>query len=257
MFQEYRGTNDGTELPFEWVRNVVATFDLNDLTKPIWIDPLPSETGVSWGSALLPASRSGDGHTYIYGVSNDPTNKKMHIARVPGDDLTKVDEWQYLNLSPTGSNNWMKNEKGGTTYLNGIANEYSVTPWNGQFVVISQDSTEAFSGKVRIWSGCDPFGTFGSWVGHDEVYRMPEVGLFGNYGDPDIFAYNAHAHPILQSGDRWTLSYNVNSFDNRWSDAGAHFRDPSIYKPRFVSFRLVPGAGTRASKQFKLADLPN
>ncbi|MFD0548802.1 hypothetical protein ACFQ0X_06205 [Streptomyces rectiviolaceus] len=253
MFQEYRGTNDGSAMPFEFVRNVVATFALDNLTKPKWIDPLPSETGVAWGSALMPASRSGDGYSYIYGVSNDKTNKKMRIARVKGSDLSKVDDWQFFNSSATGDNNWMQGEKEGNEYLEGIANEYSVTPWNGQFVVISQDSTQAFSNKVRIWSGCDPYGVFGSWVGHDEVYRMPETGPYGSYRDPKIFAYNAHAHPTLQSGDRWTMSYNVNSFDNRWTSEGALFRDTSIYKPRFVSFRLVPASGaSRMSRQFKL-----
>ncbi|PGG95133.1 hypothetical protein AJ79_10235 [Helicocarpus griseus UAMH5409] len=128
MFQEYRGTNDGPILAFEFVRNVVATFDLADLTKPIWIDPLPSETGTAWGSALLPASRSGDGYTYIYGVSNDRVNKKMRIARVAGSDLSRADKWQYFRTSPTGDNNWMRSESEGNDYLEGVANEYSVTP---------------------------------------------------------------------------------------------------------------------------------
>lgn len=30
-----------------------------------WIDPLPSDIGAAWGSALPPASRSGDGYTYM------------------------------------------------------------------------------------------------------------------------------------------------------------------------------------------------
>ncbi|GAA2119341.1 NucA/NucB deoxyribonuclease domain-containing protein [Streptomyces synnematoformans] len=245
VFQEYRHTHDGTELPLEFVRNVVATFELSNLKRPIWIDPLPSEIGVAWGSALLPKGRSGDNYTYIYGVSNEKRNKKMHIARVYGKDLSDVKNWQFIKKSETVPDKWMKNEKDGTKYLPGVMNEYSVTPWRDQFVVISQDSTEAFSSKIRLWSGCDPY-SFGFWVDNDEVYRMPEVGLWGSYGDPQVVAYNAHAHPTLQSGDRWTLSYNVNTFD--FSD---HFLDTSIYKPRFVSFRLVPwSGGTRSSKNF-------
>ncbi|MEV6110891.1 hypothetical protein AB0M28_40300, partial [Streptomyces sp. NPDC051940] len=247
MFQEYRGTNDGSALPFAFVRNVVATFALDDLTKPVWIDPLPSDTGVAWGSALLPASRSGDGYTYVYGVSNDPVHKKMHIARVRGSDLTNVDDWQFLKTGVTGDS-WMHRETEGSTYLSGVANEYSVTPWRGQFVLISQNSTEAFSNKIRLWSGCDPY-SFAFWVDHDVVYEMPETGLWGSYGDADVFAYNAHAHPILQDGDRWVVSYNVNSFDNRMTSDGAHYRDPSIYKPRFISFRLVPAGVVRAQRE--------
>ncbi|MEV0445525.1 hypothetical protein AB0I84_08900 [Streptomyces spectabilis] len=258
MFQEYRNTHDGTEMPFAFARNVVATFDLGDLSKPIWIDPLPSDTGVAWGSAVLPASRSGDGYTYIYGVSKHKVNKKMRIARVKGSDLSQVDEWQFFNAGEFGGPaKWMRSEKEGNEYLEGVANEYSVTPWNKQFALISQDSTAAFSAKIRIWSGCTPYGPFGYRQGNDEVYRTTEGGPppWGSYGDGRVFTYNAHAHPALQNGDRWTISYNVNTFDSEVSTTGSHYRDPSIYKPRFVSFRLVPARGiTRTSKQFNIVD---
>ncbi|WP_282795048.1 hypothetical protein [Streptomyces sp. CC224B] len=257
MFQEYRNTHDGTEMPFAFARNVVATFDLDDLSQPIWIDPLPSDTGVAWGSALLPASRSGDGYTYIYGVSKHKVNKKMRIARVKGSDLSQADKWQFFNAGELGGDKWMRSEKEGNEYLEGVSNEYSVTPWNKQFVLISQDSTAAFSAKIRAWSGCTPYGPFGYREGADEVYRTTEGGPppWGSYGDGRVFTYNAHAHPSLQNGDRWTISYNVNTFDSEVSTTGSHYRDPSIYKPRFVSFRLVPARGiSRASKQFKLVE---
>ncbi|MFF3343590.1 hypothetical protein [Streptomyces flavidovirens] len=70
---------------------------------------------------------------------------------------------------------------------------------------------------------------------------MPETGLWGTYGDENIFAYNAHIHPQLNSdGTHFTFSYNVNSFDNRVSEEGSHYKDPSIYKPRWVSFAARP-----------------
>jgi hypothetical protein len=51
------------------------------------------------------------------------------------------------------------------------------------------------------------------------------------------------------------LSYNVNSFDNSVSPTGTHYRDPSVYKPRFISFLLVPSTTvTRSSKQFQLIE---
>jgi len=239
MYQEYEKFGPGS-WDFRFNRNVVATYSLSNLSEPDRIDQLPSTAKVGWGSALLPASRSGDGYTYIYGVNDAPTNKKMRIARVKGSDLSRVDDWQFLN-SDTG--NWMRGEREGNDVVTGVANEYSVTPWNGGFVLLSQDSTEAFSGKIRIWSSCSsPYGPFGAWVGHDEVYWTPEGGPYGSYADGNVFTYNAHAHPTLQNGDTWTLSYNVNSMDNRVQPDAAHYRDPSIYKPRFVSFRIVPGS---------------
>lgn len=35
------------------------------------------------------------------------------------------------------------------------------------------------------------------------------------------------------------MSYNVNNFDNSVAGSGAHYRDPTIYRPLFVSFTLT------------------
>ncbi|WP_369240345.1 hypothetical protein AB5J56_39495 [Streptomyces sp. R21] len=214
---------------FEINRLVVATFSLSDLTHPIAIDPIPSDSNTQWGAGLLPASMSGDGYTYIYGVDDSAVNKKMRIARVAGSDLSQTDQWQYLN---TDQQAWMRGETEATDALSGIANEYSVTPWHGDFALVSQDTTEAFSARIRVWSGCDPYGPFAFWVDHDQVYYTPEAGPYGTYGEEGkAFTYNAHVHPTLASGDTWTLSYNVNSFDSRVSHDGAHYRAPASTNP--------------------------
>jgi hypothetical protein len=236
MFAEYRRFGSGG-WDWEFNRNVVATFALNDLSEPERVDQLPSAARVAWGSAVLESSRSGDGYTYIYGVSDAQINKKMRVARVKGTDLSRTADWQFFDEA---EGSWMRDERDGSTSLTGIANEYSVTPWNGGFVLISQDSTEAFSGKIRIWHSCSPFGPFAYRADNDLVYRMPEPGPYGSYWDGDIISYNAHVHPSLRVGDRWTLSYNVNSLDSRIAEDADHYRDPGIYKPRFVSFRIVP-----------------
>ncbi|MGW9301443.1 NucA/NucB deoxyribonuclease domain-containing protein [Streptomyces cyaneofuscatus] len=229
---------------FGFYRALVATFDPGDLSSPESIAPLPSKADVQWGAAVMSPEQSDDGYTYIYGVNDAPVNKKMRVARVKGSNIADAGKWQYLNAEKGA---WMYGETEGNDITAGIANEYSVTPHNGNFILVSQDSTEAFSGKIRMWQGCDPYGPFGSWVGHDEVYRMPEPGPYGTCEDGKCFSYNAHVHPSLASGDRWTLSYNVNNFDTTVSPEGAHFRDPTIYRPRFVSFKLI-STGTLRSK---------
>ncbi|MFJ5734626.1 NucA/NucB deoxyribonuclease domain-containing protein [Streptomyces microflavus] len=234
VFHEWHKFGSGA-WDFGFKRGVVATFDTDNLTEPLSIAPIPSASGVQWGAGVLSADQSNDGYSYIYGVNDAPINKKMRIARVKGNDLSNTDGWQFFN----SSKGWMYGETEGSDETVGVANEYSITPHNGGFILLSQDSTEAFSGKIRIWKGCDPFGPFGSWSGHETVYTMPEPGPFGTCEDGNCFAYNAHVHPSLRQGDRWTLSYNVNNFDSRVTTDGAHYRDPTIYRPRFVSFRLV------------------
>jgi hypothetical protein len=228
VYQEYVRFGSGA---WDWRfnRNVVADFELSNLRVPVRQRELPSASGVAWGSALLPASRSGDGYTYIYGVDDSPINKQMRIARVKGDDLA-TGTWQYY--TPWG---WTFREQNSRNMLTGIANEYSVTPWNGQFLLFSQDSTEAFSGRINAYTSCSPTGPF---TNRTEVYRMPEPGPYGSYWDGDIIAYNAHVHASLSSGNTFVASYNVNSMDTTVGAEGDHYRDPGIYRPRFIRFTL-------------------
>ncbi|MCD0443977.1 hypothetical protein LO763_10110 [Glycomyces sp. A-F 0318] len=228
VYQEYYRYGTGA---WDWAfkRNVVATFSLNDLSEPLRVDELPSQAG-AWGSALLPASQSGDGYTYVYGLADAQTNKKQRIARVHGSNLNAVDKWQYW--TPDG---WTAYESDAGIGLNGIANEYSVTKWNGQYVLVSQDSTLAFDNEVYAYTSCSPAGPF---TNQSLIFAMPETGPWGSYGDKDVFAYNPHIHQTLSSGNTFTLSYNVNHFDTTVGPDGAHYRDPSIYQPRFITFTL-------------------
>ena len=99
MYREYyKFGSSGWD--FGLTKNVPARFDTSDLSHSISVIDLPSGGSVGWGVTLLPASRSGDGYTYIYGVANDhstsPPTKYEHIARVVGKDLSNASAWQYL-----------------------------------------------------------------------------------------------------------------------------------------------------------------
>lgn len=248
IFQEYYKFGPGS-WDFRHKANFVATFSLDSLGtsyghEPLYVDPVPSTPGIGWGSALLPSSLSGDGYTYIYGVDDAPTNKKMRVARVKGTDLTG--KWEYLN---PGAGGWMRSEKQAANVYTGIANEYSVTPWYGGFMVVSQSSREAFSGEIKAAVSCSPHGIFQL---ETDVFRMPEPGPWGSYAGKTagtIISYNAHVHSSMLNGGAgpYTLSYNVNSMDSRVSSSADHYRDPGIYKPRFISFSMTPTGGTLRS----------
>ncbi|MFJ4826847.1 hypothetical protein ACIP5L_26650 [Streptomyces bacillaris] len=232
IFQEYYRYGSGG-WDWGWHHSVLATFSLSDLSSPLSVVPLPSAAGVTWGSGILPSSSSGDGYTYIYGLDDAPTKKSMRIARVKGDDLNT--RWEFFDPA---HNRWALDERRTSNALTGVSNEYSVTPWNGQFMLLTQDSNVAFNAQVFAYSSCDPAG---GWYNQVEVYRMPEGGPWGSYGDENIYSYNAHIHPQLNSdGTHFTFSYNVNSFDTGMTPQSAHYRDPSIYKPRWVSFAAKP-----------------
>ncbi|MET8380072.1 NucA/NucB deoxyribonuclease domain-containing protein [Streptomyces microflavus] len=242
IFQEYYVSGTGL-WEFKVKGNYVAWFALDNLGtafghEPVAIEPLPSTTGVGWGAGILTAGRSGDGYTYIYGLQDAQLNKRMRVARVQGTDLTN--EWEYLAPS---KNAWMRGEEEAETVHTGIANEYSVTPWYGAYMLVSQSSKEAFSGQIKAWVSCSPHGP---WQLETDIYRMPEPGIFGSYGSEKIFSYNAHVHDSLSAEQGpFILSYNVNTMDNRIQADADHYRDPGIYKPRFVQFSMTPMGGTR------------
>lgn len=62
------------------------------------------------------------------------------------------------------------------------------------------------------------------------VYDEPETRHGGRNGDdPNVFGYNAHAHPEVSTGTTLLISYTVNSFVN--TDL---YADASIYEPLFI-----------------------
>jgi hypothetical protein len=79
---------------------------------------------------------------------------------------------------------------------------------------------------------CSPTGPF---VPIGLLYRTPETGTFGSYGNPNIITYNAHEHPDLRSDGTLLVTYNVNSLD--WREL---YDDATIYRPRFIRLQLTP-----------------
>jgi hypothetical protein len=165
--------------------------------------------------------------TYVYGVEDLGAHKYMHIARVRG---SLTGRWEYY----AGNGTWSDHETDSVRVLDGVSNEYSVHRLrNGLYMLTTMDTSVAFSNEMVAYFACSPTGPF---VARTTLYTTPETGLFGSYGDPDIYTYNAHAHPELSDPTNVVISYNVNSFDA--TIGGDHYKDVSIYRPRFVDVRL-------------------
>ena len=79
--------------------------------------------------------------------------------------------------------------------------------------------------SVALRIGESPTGPFGIFY---SIYDCPEV-----LQDPDIFVYNAKAHPSLSNENEMLISYNVNTFDF-WD----HFSNADIYRPRFIYLKI-------------------
>lgn len=198
-----------------WGQSSIATVDtrtwqVKDITS------VPALTDVQWTSWY----ERTQGKTYIYGVDDQGALKQAHVARVPGHDVSRVDKWEYWN--GTG---WTRNAAQSAPIQDHVANEYSVTEFRDGYLMVTQDTSEAFSNKIVAYTSCSPTGPF---VNQTELFRTPETGLWGSYGDPNIFTYNAHVHPQFSDDQDLLISYNVNTFDNEHV-----FDDVTIYRPRF------------------------
>ncbi|MEU4545611.1 DUF4185 domain-containing protein [Nonomuraea dietziae] len=206
-YQEYERYGTGA-WDWRWHRNVVARFAPGRLDRPISVHDLPSGHKVAWASGIHRDGR----HTYVYGVEDLGGTKYMHLARVRGASL--LGRWEYLKADGT----WSADQADSARLMDGVANEYSVSRVKGGYVLITHDTTEILSSKIVAYTSCTPYGPF---TNKTTVYTTPETG--GN-----IFTYNAHAHPEI-AGPGLVVSYNVNSFVNT-----DHYRDVTIYRPRFL-----------------------
>lgn len=225
IYSEYARTGSGP-LDFAWYRNVLAQFSLGDLSRPLDVTPLPSSDNITWGAWLL----RDQGYTYIYGSEDLGAHKYLHLARVPGDDLTR--SWEFLTANGT----WSGEESASAriagapgTSIN-VSNELSVVRHGRVYVLVTQDMSEPLSAGIDLAYACSPAGPF---VDETTAYKTPETGTTGIYHDPDVYTYNPHEHPELDSRNSLVISYNVNSFVN--TDL---YRNASIYRPRFVIVSL-------------------
>ncbi|WP_154674250.1 DUF4185 domain-containing protein [Nakamurella lactea] len=214
---------------WSWSSNSLVRFDTRTWQRSA-ILPLPSSAGIQWSSWIQRQGRD----LLVYGVEDLGAQKYLHLAKVIGGDLAATSTWRYWDGS-----HWSATETDSARILDHVANEMSVTPFRDGYLAVTQDTTVPFDATIRGYVACNPQGPFTD-IG--TLYSMPETGPAGSYGDPNVFAYNAHEHPELRRGNSIYLTYNVNTLDNP-----SLYRDASIYRPRFVKVDLAVTAPHRST----------
>jgi len=201
-----------------WAANRLATLDGTTL-EVMEISELPSDTNINWGSWTHAEGKT----TYVYGIDDIDGVRSAFVARVNGGDLRK--NWTFWNGS-----RWAPKEADAAPVASFVANEFSVAPYRDGYLMVTQDTSEIFSTRIVAQVSCSPTGPFTFAA---ELYRTPETGMFGSYGNQNVFTYNAHEHPDERDGDTLLVTYNVNSFDST-----ELYDDVTIYRPRFVEVQL-------------------
>jgi len=238
----YRFRKDST-LPLGFARAGVTLISLPANSRPPFDDQRQAETPffiskdqsglpgdmVFGGGVLVNTIDAGspdgmaDGFVYIYGTREDPLSKKLLAARVRPGAIENFDAWRFWNGS-----RWVAGAVNAAPIAGRVSNELSVTPLaDGRFVLIYQrDGVGRF---IAGRAGATPIGPFGT---EQILYECPEVARI-----PDVYVYNAKAHPHLSAPGELIVSYNVNSSIG----LGWNFDNADIYRPRFI--RIRPDGG--------------
>jgi hypothetical protein len=196
--------------------------DVKQFDTPFFLKNAAENWDIVLGQAIMPMTNASgnpfpDGYIYVYGPKSKSSGKELMAARVLPEEIENFSKYEYWNGTAWGSQieDLMK-------LTDGISQEFSVTPVGEEkYLLVYQTGS-----SVAVRLGESPTGPFGMFY---IVYNCPEV-----LSDPNIFVYNAKAHPGLSNKEELLISYNVNTFDF-W----AHFSNADIYRPRFIYLKIT------------------
>jgi hypothetical protein len=226
-----KNTHDQSGFPFKETGNALiripagSRFPYNDqqqLELPFNDYAAGGET-ISFGAAVLNNGKSAgetspDGFVYVYGVQG--AAKKLLSARVSPAQISSFDQWEFWN-----GQSWSKDVKAAAAVSDSVSNELSVSLLSpGKYALVYQ--LGGLSPNICMQVGPTPVGPFGP---RTVLYKTS-----ADIQDPDLFTYNAKAHPALSAPGELLISYNVNSF--KFFEVLE--KQPNLYRPRFVRVKF-------------------
>jgi hypothetical protein len=163
-----------------------------------------------------------DGYIYVYGVEDNPQNRRLLVARVPEEQFSQPAAWRFWDGS-----GWTTDMNLASPVADHVSNEMSVSPirlndGTAIYVMIYQHNGTSPYICARI--GRLPYAAFGP---AEPIYKCPERE---NNPTGKVFTYNAKGHPHLSDPGTLLISYNVNTFN----DTGEFIEYGEIYHPRFI-----------------------
>lgn len=229
----YRITNthDNSAFPFKETGNVLIRVpagshfpyaDYQQLELP-YNNYKAGEETISFGAAVFNNSEAAgevepDGFVYVYGTKG--ITKKLVSARVRPGRIASFDQWEFWN-----GKDWSGDVKTVAALADSVSNEMSVSVLSpGKYALVYQ--LGSIFPEICMQVGPTPVGPFG-----------PRIVLYktsADIQDPDLFTYNAKAHPALSEPGELLISYNVNSF--KFFEVVQE--KPNLYRPRFVRVKF-------------------
>jgi hypothetical protein len=158
-----------------------------------------------------------DGYVYIYGTKNFPGNAKIHVARVPLNNRTFYNNWEY-----SAGTTWDKDiEKSVPIDVDiSVSEQFSIFKYSDKYILLTQER-----------AGADIYTYVSDFPNKD--FHSKKIIFHTTESESDstkkIFTYNALAHVQYVENDQLLVSYCVNSFQVR--DV---FENVETYRARFL-----------------------
>lgn len=210
----YQGSGDMWGFRYEATHILEYSLPGLELIKTTPI-PFSGSEDIHYGMAVL---KEGD-YIYTYAqvdVRNDadPISEVL-VARSTLDKL--YTDWEYY----TGSG-WSTNTSSAVK-LEGLASvpvssQFNVFKLRDKYILLTQKKTFN-SGEIYTFIADTPYGP---WRNKQLVFKTYEQAV------PNLFTYNAMAHPQFEKDGMILISYNVNT-----EVFAEQFSDVSNYRPRF------------------------
>lgn len=203
----------GDEPPFKHATQIEIPFFAGD----------NADSAGSFGAGILVNTQEAgaphaNGYLYIYGVRGK--DKEVIAARVRPQFIEQFNEWRFWD-----GRSWTADIKAIQPIADRASNEMSVTPLtDGRYLMVFQK--DAIGTQVAVRVGSSPVGPFGAIT---DVYDVKD----DLKDSPNLFPYNAKAHPVLSQPGELVISYNINSFD--FLNDIKKF--PHLYRPRFIKLK--------------------
>ncbi len=194
---------------------------------PLYFENKSKGWEIVLGQALMPMkAESGnpdtDGYIYVYGTRSSVLKKDMVVARVVPRHITDFAAYEFWD-----GQQWQDNIACCAAITSFISQEFSVSPLSdGSYIAVFQTGQ-----SVAVRRGSSPLGPFDFYR---LIYDCPEPAI-----SPNVFVYNAKAHPHLSRNDRLLISYNVNT-----TDFSENLNNADIYRPRFIELSFEDSAFT-------------
>lgn len=172
--------------------------------------------GIHFGFAFM---QEGD-DIYTYGTKTVDAKTCLYLAK------NQLVDGKLGSFSYYANGRWSTKPAEATALLGvkqNVSEQFSVIKHKGKYILLTQER-----GGNNIYSYIAD-ALPGEWYNEKLVYTTPEPTK-----ENGLFSYNAMAHHQYIQNDSLLFCYNVNT-----ADMPSHYKDASIYLPRFLKVSLT------------------